>query len=78
MQNFHLTQEVKMQYIQWGIYLHLQYVSQNEQPTIVARFFRDYLCQHIYHCKKIFLAKQLLQKDFLQRFTYGLFCRDSA
>ena len=49
MQNFHLTQEVKMQYIQWGIYLHLQYVSQNEQPTIVARFFRDYLCQHIYH-----------------------------
>ena len=27
---------------------------------------------------KIFLAKQLLKKDFLQRFTYGLFCRDSA
>ena len=25
-----------------------------------------------------FLAKQHLKQDFLQRFTYGLFCRDSA
>ena len=27
---------------------------------------------------RLFLAKQHLNKDFLQRFTYGLFCRDSA
>ena len=77
MQNFHLTQEVKMQYIQWGIYLHLQYVSQNEQPTIVARFF-VIICANIYIIAKKILAKLLLQKDFLQRFTCGLFCRDSA
>ena len=69
MQNFHLTQEVKMQYIQWGIYLHLQYVSQNEQPTIVARFF-VIICANIYIiAKKKFLRsyffKKISSKDFL-------------
>ena len=70
MQNFHLTQEVKMQYIQWGIYLHLQYVSQNEQPTIVARFFFVIICANIYIiAKKYFLRsnffKKISSKDFL-------------
>ena len=41
--------------------------------TDVIDLFHDILYLSI-----IFLAKQLLKQDFLQRFTYGLFCRDSA
>ena len=41
--------------------------------TDVIDLFHDIL-----YLSKIFLAKQLLKQDFLQRFTYGLFCRDSA
>ena len=36
------------------------------------------LFHDILYLSKIFLAKQLLKQNFLQRFTYGLFCRDSA
>ena len=48
--------------------------SEELERIFVRIFFKDYSFLVI----ELFLAKQHLVKDFLQRFTYGLFCRDSA